>query len=94
MREAEPFGLVQIEAMMCGTPVAAIGIGAVSEIVEEGITGAISPGPEGFADAVTRAMALDRKAVRERAVERFSTARMARDYVQVYEQLLARRGRS
>lgn len=94
MREAEPFGLVQIEAMMCGTPVAAIGIGAVPEIVEEGVTGAMSPGPEGFAAAVTRAMALDRRAVRERAVERFSTARMARDYVQVYEQLLARRGRS
>lgn len=89
LRSPEPFGLVMPEAMMCGTPVAAIGIGAVPEIVDEGITGAWTPSIDGFPQAIARALTLDRSAVRARAEARFSADRMAREYVAVYEQVLS-----
>lgn len=92
LQEPEPFGLVPVEAMMCGTPVAAIRRGAVAEIVEDGITGRCAE-PEGdFAAAVQAAVRLDRQAVRDRATARFSAERMARDYLAVYERVL-REGR-
>jgi glycosyltransferase involved in cell wall biosynthesis len=85
----EPFGLVMIEAMMCGTPVAAIGLGAVPEIVDEGITGSCAESSmEDFGQTVMRAMILDRRRVRARAEKRFSCSRMAAEYVQVYERLV------
>jgi glycosyltransferase involved in cell wall biosynthesis len=87
---AEPFGLVQVEAMMCGTPVAAIGIGAVPEVVDEGVTGAIAGDAASFPDAVRRALALDRAAVRARAEARFAPARMAEAYARVYAGAAAR----
>ncbi len=89
MKHPEPFGIVMIEAMMCGTPVAAIEIGAVSEIIDEGITGSSVKSAEDFPRAVQKAMRIDRAGVRERAQSRFSVRRMALEYLQVYEQLLA-----
>jgi glycosyltransferase involved in cell wall biosynthesis len=85
----EPFGLVQVEAMRCGTPVAAMAIGASPEIIEEGVTGSCATDEVAFEDAVTRCLALDRRVVHDRAVARFSARQMALDYVRVYEECLA-----
>jgi glycosyltransferase involved in cell wall biosynthesis len=85
--EPEPFGLVMIEAMMCGTPVVATRIGAVPEIVDKGITGYTARDAEELPNLVHAAVALDRECVRRRAETRFSADRMARDYVRVYERV-------
>jgi glycosyltransferase involved in cell wall biosynthesis len=90
-RDPEPFGLVLAEAMMCGTPVAAVNIGAVPEIVDEGVTGCLAAGPEGLPAAVRGAVALDRGRVRARAEARFGARRMAEGYVRVYEALAGAR---
>lgn len=81
----EPFGLVLVEAMACGTPAAAVAIGAVEEVVDEGLTGACCRDASGLAEAIRRAVRLDRRGVRDRCAERFSAQRMARDYVRAYE---------
>jgi glycosyltransferase involved in cell wall biosynthesis len=89
--EPEPFGLVMPEAMMCGTPVVASRLGAVPEIVDEGITGYCAGSPRELPAQVERACSLDRRAVRARAEERFSGERMAGEYLQVYRTLLDHR---
>ncbi len=81
----EPFGLVIIEAMACGTPVIAYRGGAVPEVMEEGHTGFIVEGLEDAVDAVRRVPELSRKRCREVFDHRFTAARMAHGYVQVYE---------
>jgi glycosyltransferase involved in cell wall biosynthesis len=86
--EGEPFGLVIAEAMMCGTPVAAMRLGASTELIEEGITGYTAETPEEFESAVLRCLTLDRARVRERAVARFSSRRMALSYLDVYQRLV------
>lgn len=83
----EAFGLVLVESMLCGTPVAAIGLGAVPELVQEGITGTLADGTEDFPEAVQRCLGLDRRQVRAQAEQRFSADRMAREYLHVYEEL-------
>jgi glycosyltransferase involved in cell wall biosynthesis len=85
----EPFGLSMIEAMACGTPVLAFGCGSVPEVVEDGLTGAIVDTMDEAIAALPRVIALDRKKVRQRFEQRFSAARMARDYVAVYRSLLS-----
>jgi glycosyltransferase involved in cell wall biosynthesis len=85
----EPFGLVMIEAMACGTPVVAFRCGSVPEIVDEGVTGLIVDSIDAAVHAVGAAFRLDRAAVRRRFEERFTADRMARDYVAVYRRLLA-----
>lgn len=81
----EAFGLVLAEAMLSGTPVAAVGLGAVPELVEEGRTGAWEP-PEGdFSSAVRRCLALSRQEVRARALELFSLDRMTERYEAVFD---------
>jgi glycosyltransferase involved in cell wall biosynthesis len=87
----EPFGMVLIEAMANGTPVIAFGRGSVPEIIEDGVSGFIVDDIESAAAAVPRALRLDRKAIRRRFDERFTAERMARDYVALYERVLARR---
>jgi glycosyltransferase involved in cell wall biosynthesis len=90
VQAAEPFGLVLAEAMSCGTPVAALGLGAVGELVDDGVTGRIFPTVDALVDGLPRVLALDRQRVRARAVERFSPARMVDEYVSVYRQLAVR----
>ena len=87
----EPFGLVLVESMLCGTPVAAINLGAVPEVVDEGITGYAAATMDQFPEAIQKAMALDRTKVREHAARRFSPEQMARGYVKVYERAVADR---
>jgi glycosyltransferase involved in cell wall biosynthesis len=84
----EPFGLVMIEAMACGTPVLAFRRGSVSEIIDQGVTGAVVDTMEEAARMLPQVLALDRHAVRRRFEQRFSSARMATDYVALYRSLL------
>jgi glycosyltransferase involved in cell wall biosynthesis len=85
----EPFGLVMIEAMACGTPVIACNRGSVPEIIEDGVTGFIVENEEEAVAAVARIGELDRTRIRARFEERFSARRMAEDYVGIYESLSA-----
>jgi trehalose 6-phosphate synthase len=84
----EPFGLVMIEAMACGTPVLAFRKGSVPEVVEDGITGFAVDSVDEAICKMGKILALDRRAVRRRFEERFTAARMAADYLRIYRQLL------
>jgi len=84
----EPFGIVMIEAMACGTPVIAYNRGSVPEIVEENLTGFIVEDEISATSAVTRLAGLDRHAVRERFEMRFTARRMALDYLTAYRALM------
>ena len=88
----EPFGLVIIEAMACGTPVLAFRCGSVSKIVDEGVTGMIVETVEEAIAAVPRLLTMDRRAVRRQFELRFSSARMANEYVHLYRRMLHRIG--
>jgi glycosyltransferase involved in cell wall biosynthesis len=83
----EPFGLVVVEAMACGTPVVGTRVGAVPELVEPGITGYLADDWRGLAELVPQALELDRSAVRERAVERFDFRRMVDRHEELYLRL-------
>ncbi len=83
----EPFGLVMIEAMACGTPVIACNRGSVPEVIEDGLTGFIVEDEEEAAAAVSRLHELDRGRIRARFEQRFTARRMAEDYVEIYETL-------
>ncbi|MGD9967889.1 MAG: glycosyltransferase family 4 protein [Hyphomonadaceae bacterium] len=83
----EPFGLVMIEAMACGTPIVAFGRGSVPEVIDHGVTGFIVNDMEAAADAAERIEALDRRGVRDRFETRFTVERMALDYIDIYHQL-------
>jgi glycosyltransferase involved in cell wall biosynthesis len=87
----EPFGLVMIEAMACGTPVLAFRCGSVPEIIEDRLTGRIVDSVEQAVQAMPDLLALDRRAIRARFEERFSAGRMAGDYVKIYQKLLHNR---
>ncbi|UWU91477.1 glycosyltransferase family 4 protein [Bradyrhizobium sp. CB1015] len=89
----EPFGLVMIEAMACGTPVIAYRSGSVPEVLEDGVTGFIVDGEEQAIEAVKEVVRLDRRKVRARFEERFVASRMAREYENRYRELVARGGR-
>jgi glycosyltransferase involved in cell wall biosynthesis len=89
IQHPEAFGLVLVEAMLCGTPVAAVRLGAVAEIVEEGVTGCMADGMGQFSKVVLRALECDRRQVRQRAEQRFSAKQMACGYVQLYERILS-----
>jgi glycosyltransferase involved in cell wall biosynthesis len=80
----EPFGLVMIEAMACGTPVIAYDCGSVPEVVEDGLTGFIVRNQDEAVDAVRRLSTLDRRVIRRRFEERFSATAMARRYLDLY----------
>jgi glycosyltransferase involved in cell wall biosynthesis len=86
----EPFGLVMIEAMACGTPVLAFRCGSVAEIVEDGVTGTIVDSMDEAVQVLPRVLGLDRRKVRRRFEQRFTATRMAKDYLQVYHSLFRR----
>ena len=83
----EPFGLVMIEAMACGTPVVAFNRGSVPEVIEDGVTGFIVEDVQGAVGALHRIDSLSRDAIRARFDTRFSSKAMARRYVETYESL-------
>jgi glycosyltransferase involved in cell wall biosynthesis len=83
----EPFGLVMIEALACGTPVLATGCGSAPEIVDDGDTGFVRTELSALANVLHRAGDLDRNRCREKAVSRYSTERMVAEHVQLYCQL-------
>ncbi len=83
----EPFGLVMIEAMACGTPVIAFAAGSVPEIMEDGLTGYIVNDVTAAAHAVSQLDRLYRPTIRARFEERFSARAMARDYLKIYRRL-------
>jgi glycosyltransferase involved in cell wall biosynthesis len=87
----EPFGLVMIEAMSCGTPVIAFNHGSVPEVIDNGISGFVVSTVDEAAAAVWHAVRLDRLAIRQQFEYRFTAERMATDYVRSYRQLLAER---
>jgi glycosyltransferase involved in cell wall biosynthesis len=84
----EPFGLVMIEAMACATPVLAFACGSVPEIIEDGLTGRIASTMDEAVRAVPGVLALDRKAIRRRFEERFSSIRMTKDYLRLYRSMV------
>lgn len=85
----EPFGLVMIEAMACGTPVIAFDHGSVREIIDDGVTGFLVGSVDEAADCVGLADRLDRASVRRHFEQRFSAERMARDYLGIYRRMVA-----
>jgi len=87
----EAFGLVLVEAMLCGTPIAAMRHGAVSEIVEEGVSGFTATSRQEFASVVPKCFSLDRRRIQQQARENFSAERMAREYTAFYQEVVARK---
>ena len=83
----EPFGLVMIEAMACGTPVIAFNCGSVPEVMDDGLTGFIVNSEDAAVAAIDRLDELDRAKVRQQFERRFTARRMAQDYVDVYTEL-------
>jgi glycosyltransferase involved in cell wall biosynthesis len=83
----EPFGLVMIEAMACGTPVIAFGCGSVPEVIDNGSTGILVDSVTDAVENVEWALRMDRRNVRATFEKRFSAERMARDYLDIYRSL-------
>jgi glycosyltransferase involved in cell wall biosynthesis len=86
----EPFGLVMIEAMACGVPVVAFDTGSVSEVVDHGVTGYVVANEDEAVSALRAIERLDRREVRRRFDRRFSATAMARGYLDVYADRLAK----
>jgi glycosyltransferase involved in cell wall biosynthesis len=89
VQAGEPFGLVLAEAMMCGTPVAALDRGAVRELVRDDVTGCVFPSLDALVDGLPRVFALDRAGVRAMAVEQFGANRMVEAYIDVFTRVVA-----
>ena len=90
----EPFGLVMIEAMACGTPVIAYPLGSVPEVMQERVTGFIVPDLEGAVKAVKRLGEIDRRKCRRYFEQHFNAERMAQDYLNIYQRLVRRESSS
>ncbi len=84
----EPFGLSLVESMACGTPVVAFNRGSMPELIRHGVTGYIVDDIESAIDAVAEIKSIDRSECRADVEHRFTSTRMARDYVRVYEKIL------
>jgi glycosyltransferase involved in cell wall biosynthesis len=83
----EPFGLVMIEAMSCGTPTIAFGCGSVREVIDDGVSGIIVSNIDEAVEAVSKLNTLDRSKVRQQFETRFTVERMAADYLKIYRTL-------
>ena len=83
----EPFGLVMIESVACGTPVIAFRSGSVPEVIDDGVSGFVVNSVEEAAKAISRLSEIDRAAVRAAFENRFTVERMARDYLKIYASL-------
>jgi len=84
----EPFGLVMIEAMACGTPVLGLRRASVPEVVEPGVTGFVVDDVEGLVRAIDHADGIDRRACRRRAEQRFGVGRMVDDYERTFAEVI------
>jgi len=84
----EPFGLVMIEAMACGTPVIAYNRGSVAEVIDDGLTGFVVEDETSAVAAVDRVSSLSRVAIRQQFEARFTARRMALDYLAAYRSLM------
>jgi glycosyltransferase involved in cell wall biosynthesis len=84
----EPFGLVMIEAMACGTPVIARPRGSVTEIIENGVSGFLVENDPEAVEAILRLGTLDRRRIRDVFERRFTVRRMAEEYVRIYRRLV------
>jgi glycosyltransferase involved in cell wall biosynthesis len=89
IRWVEPFGLVMIEALACGTPVLSYRSGAAPEIVDDGVTGILCNERDEMVEATQRVGTLDRAACRASVQQRFSTNRMVADHLELFESLLS-----
>jgi|SRR6516225_10080978 glycosyltransferase involved in cell wall biosynthesis len=87
--DPEPFGLVVIEALVCGTPVLATALGAVPELVQNGVNGFCAADWQSLADCFHETLQMDRSSVRKNAIVRFGRRRMVDEYEAVYRQLAA-----
>jgi glycosyltransferase involved in cell wall biosynthesis len=90
----EPFGLVMIEAMACGTPVLAFRSGSVPEVIDNGVSGVIVDTFPEAVEAVERVVKLDRSRVRATFERRFTSERMANDYLGIYRSLVEGRAKT
>ena len=86
----EPFGLVAIEALACGAPVVARRVGGLEEIIRDGVDGFFGDDATELAFQVDRVGELDRTAIRESVIDRFSASRMADGYEALYAKILDR----
>jgi glycosyltransferase involved in cell wall biosynthesis len=93
VRWPEPFGLVMIEALACGTPVLALNDGSVPEVLEHGVTGYICDSDDDLVAHLSRIREIDRARCRAEVERRFSAAAMADRYERIYESLVAGRAR-
>jgi glycosyltransferase involved in cell wall biosynthesis len=82
-----------MEALACGTPVIAYPAGALTEIVEDGVTGFLVRSPEEMADAIRESERIDSQVCRRTAAEKFSADRMTRQYLELYESLARQEAR-
>lgn len=87
----EPFGMVMIEAMACGTPVVALRGGAVPEVIDDGVTGIICDDPEELPDAIEASRAIDPTACRHHVASNFTVTQFGSGYEQIYQQVSRRR---
>jgi glycosyltransferase involved in cell wall biosynthesis len=87
----EPFGIVMIEAMACGTPVIAYPFGSVPEVVKHGVSGYVVSDLQSAVEATKQLDKLDRKQVRKHFEQHFTASRMTHDYLRIYERLLNRK---
>lgn len=94
IRWPEPFGIVMIEAMACGTPVIAYPCGSVSEVVDNGVTGRVVSDMDTAVEAISTIDQLGRMGCRARFEQRFTARRMSADYLRLYQLLLRQEGKS
>jgi glycosyltransferase involved in cell wall biosynthesis len=87
----EPFGLVMIEAMACGTPIIAYPFGSVPEVVEHGVSGYLVADQAGAVEAAKQIDKIDRRQVRKHFEQNFTADRMALDYLKIYERMVSRK---